>query len=100
MWQKPERARADGVGTRDSSGSRARGQCARWGQDALESGWSADTEEHVFTRMLKNWADDFLTLRAEVIDALRKIDGMRLILSNCFFHAARELPKTICMSTL
>jgi hypothetical protein len=51
--------------------------------------------------MLENGANDFLALGAEVIDAFGKINRWRLCLTagDGPFHAARELRKTIEVST-
>jgi hypothetical protein len=66
------------------------------GAEAL--GYGADAQQNVFTRVLEDGANDFLTLGAELLDALGKIDG--LVVCRCLLHAARELPKSIYMSTV
>jgi hypothetical protein len=49
--------------------------------------------------MLEDGANDFLALGAKLLDAFGKIDGRCLVVARWFFHAARELPKIIGMST-
>src|SRR6266851_2543141 len=64
-------------------------------------GDGANAQQNVFARMLENRANDFLALGAELLDALWKIDcwRLRLIAGGSLFHAARELPKIVSMST-
>ena len=61
----------------------------------------ANTQQNIFAGMFEDWANDFLALSAELLNALRKIDcwRLRLIAGGRLFHAARELPKIVSMST-
>jgi hypothetical protein len=50
-------------------------------------------EQYVFTRMLENWADNFLALDAEMLDALAEMDCSRGGRTSFSFHQARGLLK-------
>src|SRR5438270_12160482 len=69
----------------------------RIGLQAL--GHRAHAEQHVFARMLENWADNLLALDAKLLDALAKMHRVRWGRSNLAFHYARGLPKSYAVST-
>src|SRR5258708_2771211 len=70
----------------------------RGGGGVQALGHGANTEQHVFARMLEDRANDFLPLRAKLLDTLGEGDRP-WVGGGCLFHAARELRKTIWMLT-
>ena len=63
-------------------------------------GHRTHAEEDVVARVLENRANNFLALGAEEFNALGKRGGRDLRRNWWSFHGARELPKTLGMSTL
>src|SRR6266404_1844809 len=69
------------------------------GVGAQALGHGAHAQQDVFARLLQDGTDNLLAFCAELLDAFRKVDRRPRTGKRRFFHAARELPKFISMST-
>src|SRR6266478_6730841 len=69
------------------------------GVGAQALGHGAHAQQDIFARLLQDGADNLLAFCAELFDTFRKVDRRPRSGKRRFFHAARELLKSISMST-